>query len=65
MSNYGVAFLTSLYPGTAVLQQCQLSHHTCADKELICLAPAPNLHSCTLLSSLLWAVASAESGSQG
>lgn len=37
--NYGVAFLKTLYPATAVLQQWQLSHHICADQELICLAP--------------------------
>lgn len=39
-NNSSLSFLKSLYPATAALQQHQLSHHICADKELICCAPA-------------------------
>lgn len=35
-----LSFLKSLYPAIAALRLCQLSHHICADKELISHAPA-------------------------
>lgn len=68
-----LSFLKSPYPATAALQQCQLSHRICADKELSCHAPAsarglrhrPPPQTCRgapSLGNLLWVVASAEPG---